>query len=283
MWNGVNMEEKNYYWLNLDNEKKNANNIVDYNCISKYHSPYSGKIDEIICYNPYTPTGRKRPNFKSLKTSDGILGFVISPQKKVKYLLEFIERENQRVFFKIKKIFKNPVSFKSLTYKKEFKDSELIRRNYEGKCLFKLSQIQFEIIQNLTNINENLDIHSDLAIKTIEETQGQIDENYIPFSEGQKKVIQSISYERNPKNRKKALKIHGTTCLACGFNFNDFYGEDLARDFIEVHHIKPISKGVQEINPKTDLIPVCSNCHSMIHRESESLTSFDKIVNRYRK
>jgi len=53
------------------------------------------------------------------------------------------------------------------------------------------------------------------------------------------------------------------------------YGE-IGKHFIEVHHKKShsqISKeiGEHDIDPKEDLIPVCSNCHSIIHRKKTSL------------
>ena len=50
-------------------------------------------------------------------------------------------------------------------------------------------------------------------------------------------------------------------------NFVERYGE-IGKEFIEIHHLNPISEtdGEHEVNPATDLIPLCSNCHSMIHR-----------------
>lgn len=43
------------------------------------------------------------------------------------------------------------------------------------------------------------------------------------------------------------------------------------KDFIHVHHLKPISslKKKYVINPETDLRPVCTNCHSIIHLSSK--------------
>ena len=35
--------------------------------------------------------------------------------------------------------------------------------------------------------------------------------------------------------------------------------------YIEIHHCKPLSAGGL-FDPQTDLVPVCSNCHRMIHR-----------------
>lgn len=90
-------------------------------------------------------------------------------------------------------------------------------------------------------------------------------------------------YERDPANRKKAIKIHGITCKVCNFNFEEFYGER-GTDFIEVHHRKPIHTfegEAQTINPLTDLIPVCSNCHRMIHRRSDSVLTVEELKEIY--
>lgn len=56
--------------------------------------------------------------------------------------------------------------------------------------------------------------------------------------------------------------------LHAGMDFEKFYGE-IGREFIEVHHLERIADtdGEHEIDPKTDMVPLCSNCHSMIHRK----------------
>jgi 5-methylcytosine-specific restriction protein A len=40
-----------------------------------------------------------------------------------------------------------------------------------------------------------------------------------------------------------------------------------------VHHIKPLSEldGEIEVDPIMDLMPVCANCHSMLHRVTPAL------------
>lgn len=75
-------------------------------------------------------------------------------------------------------------------------------------------------------------------------------------------------YERHPANRAAAIAAHGAVCGACGFSFAGFYGP-LGEGFIEVHHRTPVSRlgGSYVIDPITDLIPLCSNCHQMVHRE----------------
>ncbi|MBQ4508678.1 MAG: HNH endonuclease [Paludibacteraceae bacterium] len=85
--------------------------------------------------------------------------------------------------------------------------------------------------------------------------------------EGKKKVYYTTKYERNPQNRLEAIRIHGLICQACEFDFEKFYGE-LGKDFIEVHHIKPLHSNNEEVNvdPKEDLVCLCPNCHRMMHR-----------------
>ena len=56
-------------------------------------------------------------------------------------------------------------------------------------------------------------------------------------------------------------------------SFEDKYGE-IGTGFIHIHHIVPISEiGKEyEINYKTDLVPVCPNCHAMLHRKVNDRT-----------
>ena len=63
------------------------------------------------------------------------------------------------------------------------------------------------------------------------------------------------------------LEKHGKLyCEVCGFNFEEKYG-DLGKDFIEAHHVKAVSSMKEDEKTKLeDLVMVCSNCHSMIHR-----------------
>lgn len=96
--------------------------------------------------------------------------------------------------------------------------------------------------------------------------------------EGRMGVYFSKKYERNPKNRKAAIKIHGLKCAVCGFDFQEKYG-DLGQGFIEIHHLKPLSSLNEEVivNPKDDLRPICSNCHRMIHRRKGRVYSIEEL------
>lgn len=99
-----------------------------------------------------------------------------------------------------------------------------------------------------------------------------------PSSDGRKILSYSTRYERNPKNRASAVKIHGLICMACGFDFKKAYGIR-GKDYIEVHHTKPLSENGEEtiIDPHTDLICVCSNCHRMIHRRRDSILTLNEL------
>ena len=81
------------------------------------------------------------------------------------------------------------------------------------------------------------------------------------------------AYERDINARKACLTKFGLSCRVCGFNFENTYGQ-LGVGYIHVHHIVPLADIRQqyEVNPVTDLIPLCANCHAMIHRRRPALT-----------
>ena len=94
------------------------------------------------------------------------------------------------------------------------------------------------------------------------------------YEEGQPRLRTHIQIERDPKLRRDSKtycrgKLGGLRCLVCQFDFAKRYG-DRGSDFIEMHHIDPlgVSRGVQR--SVQDLIPLCSNCHRMVHRYPEN-------------
>lgn len=98
--------------------------------------------------------------------------------------------------------------------------------------------------------------------------------------EGALKQKTTTFYERDPKNRMAAVRFHGTKCKVCDFDFGKFYGEH-GKDYIEIHHIVPLSEmsEAREVDPKNDLLPVCANCHRMIHRKKGQLLSIKDLRN----
>lgn len=96
-------------------------------------------------------------------------------------------------------------------------------------------------------------------------------EEEIDGMEGKPRLQQHIRRERNRKLRDMCLKMQGRICKACGDDLEKKYGQ-LGRDIIEVHHLVPIStrKGAHKVNALKDLVPLCPNCHSMMHRLPQS-------------
>jgi 5-methylcytosine-specific restriction endonuclease McrA len=47
--------------------------------------------------------------------------------------------------------------------------------------------------------------------------------------------------------------------------------------YIQIHHIKPVSEYEGEVDPETDLVPLCANCHAMAHRRRVTVTSIDDL------
>lgn len=93
------------------------------------------------------------------------------------------------------------------------------------------------------------------------------------YPEGAVHKVLANRYERDPAARQACISCHGDACVVCGIRFGERYGER-GRGFIHVHHLVPISElgPNQEVNPKTDLRPVCPNCHAMLHRGQRLLS-----------
>ena len=102
------------------------------------------------------------------------------------------------------------------------------------------------------------------------------------YKEGKLKLEIHIKRERNPKVVKEAKKLFINKnkrlyCELCGFDFEEVYGE-LGKNFIEGHHIKPISDMDEgDITNVKDIKMLCSNCHRMVHRGIERGIDLDEI------
>ena len=85
--------------------------------------------------------------------------------------------------------------------------------------------------------------------------------------EGATTTIRVNRFERNSKLRERCVQELGYKCKVCGFDFLATYGK-IGQGFIHVHHLKPLgsTRGAHEVNPVEDLVPVCPNCHAMLHR-----------------
>ena len=107
-----------------------------------------------------------------------------------------------------------------------------------------------------------------LTLLQVEEVADAIHGPDAGLPEGAKVQIVVNKYERSPANRAACIAHYGHLCQVCGFDFGAYYG-DVGQDFIEVHHRVPVSSmgRAYRVNPTTDLVPVCGNCHAMLHRK----------------
>lgn len=128
----------------------------------------------------------------------------------------------------------------------------------KSKCVKLLTDQGFQIVEkNLGNEQPAISIFPDeLPLQSI-------------FTEGTATQVTVNRYERDRKARQAALAWHGCLCKVCGIDMMRVYGE-IAKGFIHIHHLIPLSdiKDNYSLDPKKDLIPVCPNCHAMLHRRN---------------
>lgn len=88
-------------------------------------------------------------------------------------------------------------------------------------------------------------------------------EEYVEFLRFKEQVLVAEQH-RNREARRKCLEKFGAKCQICGFESEAEYG---IPGIIEVHHKDPVADidGSRTVNPETDLIPLCPNCHAIVH------------------
>lgn len=130
----------------------------------------------------------------------------------------------------------------------------------------------------------NLDLHFESELSEVFPDEISPKEEK-QLHEGAKKQVNINAYERNSEARKICIKKHGCRCIVCGIDFGEVYG-DLGKGFIHVHHIVPLHniKSDYIVNAETDLIPVCPNCHAMLHKtingRNLSVTELKTIIDK---
>lgn len=104
-------------------------------------------------------------------------------------------------------------------------------------------------------------------------------------TEGEASEVTVTKYERSRLARKLCIEAYGSTyrCEVCGFRLSDKYGSRDGREaYIEVHHIaqhavRSKESGNHAVNYRTELIPLCPNCHRMIHHLKDHTISPDEL------
>ena len=83
-------------------------------------------------------------------------------------------------------------------------------------------------------------------------------------------------YERDARARSECLRKQGKCCKVCNLRFEDRYGQ-IGEGFIHVHHVKPLAglRMEYKLSPRTDLVPVCPNCHAMLHKREPPFSIYE--------
>ena len=149
----------------------------------------------------------------------------------------------------------------------------VIERHSSNSSVFAGSDDVFEAIEGIGKGHWGLKNH-------LPENYIELSQEDDEFAEGKILLKKHLRRERNVKliriAKNKFIAEHGRLyCEVCGFDFEKQYGK-LGIDFIEAHHIKPISEMAEnEITKVDDIVMLCSNCHSMIHRRKPWLKKED--------
>jgi hypothetical protein len=117
---------------------------------------------------------------------------------------------------------------------------------------------------------------------------GERGEEVLPnreYIEGGAVRVLANRYERDREARAACIAHHGAACTVCEMEFADVYGP-LGEGFIHVHHLVLVSsRGTRyRVDPVRDLVPVCPNCHAMLHagEAPPSVEELRRIVRRRR-
>jgi hypothetical protein len=91
--------------------------------------------------------------------------------------------------------------------------------------------------------------------------------------EGNRTAVLVNKYERQSENRDACIRANGTSCKVCGFDFPSMFGSigfgANGKGYIHVHHLTTLAslKGkARRFDPAKDMLPVCPNCHEMLHQ-----------------
>lgn len=137
------------------------------------------------------------------------------------------------------------------------------------------NHLQEQVWQDFVDRSESLR-HAALAIEQCAAIGTPISEELTPsedegFREGELLGRLHRVRERNrtvvEKKKSKVIAECGRlACEACGFDFQEIYGE-LGRGFAECHHSVPLAEAVfVRVTRLSDLAIVCANCHRILHR-----------------
>lgn len=199
---------------------------------------------------------------------------------KYKFYMEDDEGEDALIFLESPTLLRIELDGKVIKLKDLF--SRWVRDVDNGKGKEELERIGAEAVDLIRNELPNIGLPDFLKTGETTADESEITDQQVTEADSPEQPEQEEDLEetKNPKEpdkvltyrferkqelRDKAIDVYGTSCIVCGFNFEKVYGS-LGADFIEVHHLIPISNANGNEIGYQNLRPVCPNCHRMFHR-----------------
>ncbi len=125
-----------------------------------------------------------------------------------------------------------------------------------------------ELLDYILDVVNKHSVPADIDTESIPEAAGGVG-----LTEGATIQVTLNRYERSRIARNKCIETKGCRCAICGMDFEERYGT-IGHGFIHIHHTTPISSIGKDyqIDYEKDLVPVCPNCHAMLHRKNPPYT-----------
>lgn len=170
-------------------------------------------------------------------------------------------RNANGVYMKLMNFRRFDPAYKGVGLSNGNKDEEIVWNLYSDK-----SDELKKIVSQITSFTTSNLLKEELPFFDLEESnEGQILTRVHRYRERDSRLIK----RKKEKFKSEFGKLY---CQCCDFDFLSKYGAH-GEDFIECHHIKPVSElGANDTTKLSDLILLCSNCHRMIHRKKPWLT-----------
>lgn len=236
------------------------------------------KINLEIVKELYSTAEKFHSNEISLKDSTKHLEILgINPNSSVDYLYNYSNLVNGKLFTRTMNVISTEYYLDRIL---ETKGIETLK-----KALYSLS-LHIDYYESVSNskVKKRKEILNKYLAKYSIPADiffGENVEDNKEMFEGAIKTVKMNIYERNPIARQKCIEYHSAVCKVCDFDFSKTFGE-IGKGFIHVHHLKEISEIKKEyvIDFKKDLVPVCPNCHAILHKKKPaySINELKEII-----
>ena len=179
-------------------------------------------------------------------------------------LLNWLTSQNEFLLNQVENVFRDVSTLASISKCDQFKladwrgEQKLIEYKFDGQ----IGQISWADLQGFLDqlVIPTTSAFADLFVDTT-----QVDESDPSIMEGALSVVEVKKRERSRLNRVRCIEEYGYKCFICGLDPAARYGE--CGKILEVHHLTQLGNLDQPMvfDPKKDLVPLCPNCHAVVH------------------